>query len=274
MKQKVKDYLIENNLIDVNKVVAHIEELKASKGLPIEKKQMMFELIYYVYNDSSSLDSFFAENQSAENKIKRYYKIIEGVKFYDPMGVLNKNNTMTFLDEAIELSAEKENKSHSTRHKSKDGESHKEALFKDNPHFIRRKETEDFITTSVHITSTPEQAEKIKVIVNELNNQEILGKKEAYKETEGKLFYELDWNFITQMAERMSSNKKEGKYDLFNWKLPMTPKGIEDLKQATLRHLLEVLEGRYEDDGREFGHIEAISDNMMMLNYQLKNESR
>ena len=94
---------------------------------------------------------------------------------------------------------------------------------------------------------------------------------EAYKEIEGKLFYELDWGFITQMAERMASNKKDSKYSLWNWKNPMTPKGIEDLKQATLRHLLEVLEGRYEDDGREFGHIEAISDNMMMINYQLKN---
>lgn len=94
--------------------------------------------------------------------------------------------------------------------------------------------------------------------------------KTAYKETEGKLFYELDWEFITQMAERMASNKKESKYQLFNWKNPMTPKGIDDLKQATLRHLLEVLQGRYEDDKREFGHLEAISDNMMMLNYQLK----
>lgn len=97
---------------------------------------------------------------------------------------------------------------------------------------------------------------------------------EAYKETEGKLFYELDWTFITQMAERMASNKKDSKYSLWNWKNPMTPKGIEDLKQATLRHLLEVLEGRYEDDGREFGHLEAISDNMMMINYQLKNNSK
>ena len=92
----------------------------------------------------------------------------------------------------------------------------------------------------------------------------------AYKETEGKLFYELDWGFITQMAERMASNKKESKYALWNWKKPMTPKGIEDLKQATLRHLLEVLEGRYEDDGRPFGHIEAIADNMMMINYQIR----
>lgn len=93
----------------------------------------------------------------------------------------------------------------------------------------------------------------------------------AYKESEGKLFFELDWGFIKQMAERMASNKKEGKYSLWNWKKPMTPKGIEDLKQASMRHLLEIMEGRYEDDGREFGHIEALSDNMMMLNYQLKN---
>lgn len=94
----------------------------------------------------------------------------------------------------------------------------------------------------------------------------------AYKETEGKLFYELDWSFITQMAERMASNKKDSKYSLWNWKKPMSQKDIEDLKQATLRHLLEVLEGRYEDDGRKFGHLEAISANMMMINYQLKNK--
>jgi hypothetical protein len=95
--------------------------------------------------------------------------------------------------------------------------------------------------------------------------------KEAYKETKNKLFYELDWGFITQMAERMASNKKEGKYELFNWKKPMTPEGIDHLKQATLRHLLEILQGRYEDDGREFGHLESLADNVMMINYQLKN---
>jgi hypothetical protein len=102
-------------------------------------------------------------------------------------------------------------------------------------------------------------------------NRDKKEKTTAYKETEGKLFYELDWGFITQMAERMASNKKESKYDLWNWKKPMTPKGVEDLKQATLRHLLAVLDGVYEDDNRKFGHIEAISAGMMMINYQLKN---
>lgn len=114
-------------------------------------------------------------------------------------------------------------------------------------------------------------------VKNDSDKCGIVGKKEnrtAYKETEGKLFYELDWEFITQMAERMSANKKESKYDLWNWKKPMTPKGIEDLKQATLRHLLAVLDENYQDDGREFGHIEAIADNMMMINYQLKNNQK
>lgn len=94
----------------------------------------------------------------------------------------------------------------------------------------------------------------------------------AKKETEGKLFYELDFKFIKQMAERMQSNKTNSKYELWNWKKPMTPKGIEELKQATLRHLIEILEGNYEDDGRKFGHLEAVSNNIMMINYQLNNE--
>ena len=93
----------------------------------------------------------------------------------------------------------------------------------------------------------------------------------AYKESNGKLFYEIDWPFITQMAERMAANKKDGKYELFNWKKPMDEKGIEDLKQAMLRHLIEILNGVYEDDGREFGHLESIACNSLMLNYQLKN---
>lgn len=110
-----------------------------------------------------------------------------------------------------------------------------------------------------------------KIFLQSYNNLKGGEISEAYKETEGKLFYELDWGFITQMAERMASNKKESKYNLWNWKKPMTPKGIEDLKQATLRHLLAIMDGVYEDDSREFGHIEAVSAGMMMINYQLKN---
>jgi hypothetical protein len=87
------------------------------------------------------------------------------------------------------------------------------------------------------------------------------------KETEGKLNYELDWEFIQQMAERMSQNK--GKYEPYNWKKPMD---VEKLKQSLFRHVIEVMKGNYSDDGREFGHLESIALNSMMINYQLKNK--
>lgn len=87
----------------------------------------------------------------------------------------------------------------------------------------------------------------------------------AYKETKGKLFYELDFDFITKMAERMASNK--GKYEPYNWqKLD----NVEELKQALFRHVLEVMKGNLEDDGRDFGHLEAIACDVMMIYYQLK----
>ena len=89
----------------------------------------------------------------------------------------------------------------------------------------------------------------------------------AYKETKGKLFYELDFEFITKIAERMASNK--GKYEPYNWqKLD----NVEELKQALFRHTLEVMKGNLEDDGRDFGHLEAIACDVMMIYYQLKNK--
>ena len=89
---------------------------------------------------------------------------------------------------------------------------------------------------------------------------------EGKKETEGKTPMELDWSFIKQMAERTAQNKK--KYPPYNWKKPMD---IDKLKDSLMRHLLEVMEGNYEDDGREMGHLEAIALNAQYINYQLKN---
>ena len=88
----------------------------------------------------------------------------------------------------------------------------------------------------------------------------------AYKETSNKLNYELDFNFITQLAERMAQNKH--KYEPYNWqKLD----NVEDLKQALYRHVMEVMKGNYEDDNRLFGHLESIALNAMFINYQLNN---
>ena len=95
-------------------------------------------------------------------------------------------------------------------------------------------------------------------------------KEQGVKESNGKLFYELDFNFITQMAERMAANKGNGKYPLFNWKKRLSDEDFNNLVQATFRHTLAIMNGKYEDDGREFGHLEALADNAMMINYQLK----
>ena len=109
-------------------------------------------------------------------------------------------------------------------------------------------------------------------IVNEitpLNKEEFekqgCGFYQGTKQSEGKLNYELDFGFIKQLAERMAQNK--GKYPPWNWKKPINP---EELKQALYRHINEVMEGTTEDEGREFGHLESIAINAMMINYQLK----
>jgi hypothetical protein len=88
------------------------------------------------------------------------------------------------------------------------------------------------------------------------------------KESEGKLNYELDFEFISQMAEKMSLNK--AKYEPYNWKKPID---IELLKQSLFRHIIEIMKENYEDDNRPFGHLESAALNCMMINYQLRNEN-
>ncbi len=88
----------------------------------------------------------------------------------------------------------------------------------------------------------------------------------GYKEDNGKLNYELDFDFIQSIAKRMSLNKS--KYEPYNWKKPLD---VEKLKQSYFRHSLEIMKGNYEDEGQEYGHIEAAACNLMMILHQLKN---
>ncbi|HWL22327.1 MAG TPA: dATP/dGTP diphosphohydrolase domain-containing protein [Ureibacillus sp.] len=90
----------------------------------------------------------------------------------------------------------------------------------------------------------------------------------AKKETSGKLSYEIDWTFIKHMAERMDSNK--GKYEPYNWVKPMS--NPKDLLNAITRHLVALHEGVMEDDGRPYGHIEAIACDAMMYFRQIVNK--
>lgn len=131
------------------------------------------------------------------------------------------------------------------------------------PHSIVEKRTKCGELKTEHLTGD-------KVPLGQLlHRKEELDSTKGIKNNDGKLFHELDFDFIKQMSERMASNKDNGKYPMFNWKKGMDE---EQLRQAAFRHMLEIMEGRYEDDGRPFGHIEALATNMMMLNYQVKNK--
>lgn len=133
-----------------------------------------------------------------------------------------------------------------------------EEAYKENP-FI-----EEFDKIEIENYNELKRREKEKIIL-EFNPQSEHKLFKAYKETDNKLNYELDFNFITQLAERMAQNKH--KYEPYNWqKLD----NIAELKQALFRHVLEVMNGNYEDDGRMFAHLESIALNAMFINYQLK----
>lgn len=63
----------------------------------------------------------------------------------------------------------------------------------------------------------------------------------------------------------MQQNK--GKYPPYNRKKPMD---IESLKQALLRHTIEVMKGNYTDI-EDYDHLSAIACNAQFIYYQLKN---
>lgn len=292
--EQIKNYLKKYRIDSEEQLAKHIEELKRNT---IPNNEIIFPLVDLLVNKKAVLNSFFAENKKQEMFTRTVTPF-----FLDEM--LGKCSTQCFCDGSCKKSQEKKLGGYSkpnvyinsTRHKAREeGKFHKEiagdleginrpsSTHNGLQKYINKLEQykDDVITNSnrgekdiiEHFQASVVSESGENLYFDSDSNLIKIDAKEtqtAYKETAGKLFYELDWGFITQMAERMASNKKVSKYDLWNWKKPMTPKGIEDLKQATLRHLLEVLEGRYEDDGRQFGHLEAISDNMMMINYQLK----
>lgn len=90
---------------------------------------------------------------------------------------------------------------------------------------------------------------------------------EKGKITEGKLNYEIDWEFITLLAERMQKGKE--KYGAYSWH---GPTNVDDLKQALFRHVLEIMKGNYMDDDQLHGHIGAATANLMMIYYQIKKQ--
>lgn len=93
-----------------------------------------------------------------------------------------------------------------------------------------------------------------------------LPKQEGIKETNSKLIYDIDFEYIKGMAERMQLNRD--KYPVGNWQKPID---VESLKQALFRHVIEIMQGEYSDE-QKFGHLYAIGCNAFMIIEQLKNK--
>lgn len=91
------------------------------------------------------------------------------------------------------------------------------------------------------------------------------------KDSTGKLFYEIDWEFIEGMAKRMELNKQNGKYDRFGWR----DKGVDvtEMNQALIRHLIAILKGELQDDEQAYSHYYALACNSMLIINTLKKQN-
>lgn len=89
--------------------------------------------------------------------------------------------------------------------------------------------------------------------------------KEGIKHSEGKLAYEIDWEFIEAMAKRMSINKDI--YPPYNWQSNKID--LHEIKQALSRHFVSVMKNEFDDD-QELGHIVALACNAMIIYYHVK----
>ena len=87
---------------------------------------------------------------------------------------------------------------------------------------------------------------------------------EAIKFEDGKLTWEVDFEFLEGIAKRMEVSSK---YPPYNWQKPLDHK---KLLTAGFRHYVQIMKGDFEDDGQEYGHLFAVATNLMMAYYQLK----
>lgn len=235
LKQKHKDYLIKNEIKDLTDLVNYVEILRNTSILQGENRQMLFDFAWLIIHDIPSLNSFFAENK---NPSKEFYNAFK-----------KSTSSPTFMDEVLDSA-------NSTRHKSKEVETHTEVPdFEINYYFKDEQTKPEF---KVVKDLNPEYIEcKFNF------TKEEIGK----KETENKINYEeLDWDYIDGMSLRMSKNLD--KYPSKNWQKKMD---IKKLAEASIRHARKIIQEIENDEETLQEHAIALGCNGMMINYQLKN---
>lgn len=89
------------------------------------------------------------------------------------------------------------------------------------------------------------------------------------KDSINKQHVEFNWEFLNEIMSRLGKNKIEngGKYEFENWKKEMD---VRALKDALFRHVLQIMNDNYEDEGEEYGHLCAVALNAMFIFTQLK----
>ena len=237
----VKKYLEEYKIQTAGKLVSHISELKRNTKPNLK---LISSLASYlpIMHDNEILEDSFKENRrenckkveswfcntSDEERVKRYI-------YLDKKGI-------------------KQNQTEEPNLKVR--------------FFKKDIDTGGILFSEDKLFSTYEEVQKY----GEYNNYTEWHKLEhqiennnGIKETNGKLYYELSWEFIEEMAKRMANNKSN-KYPLFNWKKNID---VEDLKQAINRHHIEVMKGNYKDGDELLGHVVSYACNSMMLWEQL-----
>lgn len=290
--EQIKNYLEKYRIDSEESLAKHIEELKRNT---IPNNEIIFPLVDMLVNEKAVLNSFFAENKKIKNPMNYLDEVLENIvkKEQQIIKDWNSNSTdnrlLVFTALEKELASDKELHL-STRHKSKVGETHKEGLeevmnlinsnkFKQDCDRVKEA-INDFWKTEGISFHYEISAEKEQLSVDSLGKKESQTVEKApiftyckvnkntlegIKETKGKLYYELSWEFIEEMAKRMANNKSD-KYPLYNWKKNID---IEDLKQAINRHHIEVMKGNYRDGNEVLGHIVSYACNSMMLWEQL-----
>ena len=294
---QIKDYLKKYRIDSEESLAKHIEELKRNTK---PNNEIIFPLVDLLLNEKSVLLSFFAENKKQEIFTRTVTPFFLDEMLEAPLGSFGRRGRV--INYSTRHKAREEGSFHKEIvgdlegvNKPKGVEVSLKELKEntinnvelgldiadilgitlcDNRDYIYKliekkisAKKDKIKTAKLHTYPlTPEECFKDDVITNSNRGEkETMEYLQGVKETEGKLNYELDWEFIQQMAERMSQNK--GKYKPYNWKRPME---VEKLKQSLFRHVVEVMKGNYSDDGRDFGHFESIALNSMMINYQLK----
>lgn len=254
MEHFVKEYLNKQGIKTVEGLAQHIIELKRNTVVP----KIVFELVDVLVNDKDCLLSFFGENNKVDTVSNRdfvgyqwinsdYYKYVPSTPQMEKLKPIRIDEDKIFEEWGMTC------KQHLEWLKSVK----KNAVNKARQEKVK-KVLDDVIKDDTIFNSNRAERDTMEFL------------KKPYKETEGKLYYELSWEFVEAMAQRMQYHKN-GKYELYNWKKnPMTPKGIDDMKQAINRHHIEVMKGNHNDGEEILGHIVSYATNSMILWEQLK----